>query len=124
MLVQERHNHQIVSKNIVECERVPGCIAAALEVLGDKWSPLLLKQLAENGSLKFSELELAFPGLSPRTLSQRLYSLCDADIVDKMPCSLHPIRFEYGLSPKGRDLVQVLRAMADWGEKYSASTVC
>ncbi len=110
-----------IAEKTVECERVPGCIALALEVLGDKWSPLLLKELAENGSLKFSELSAAFPRLSPRTLSQRLHALVDDDIVLKAPYSLHPLRFDYRLSVKGGDLITILRAMADWGEKYSPS---
>lgn len=110
---------KIVPDSAVECERVPGCIAAALEVLGDKWSPLLLKELAEGGALKFSELENACPRLSPRTLSQRLRQLDDEDIVTKVPYSLHPLRFSYSLTDKGRGLVKVLRAMADWGEKHS-----
>lgn len=108
-----------IQESTVECERVPGCIAAALEVLGDKWSPLLLKELAENGSLKFSGLETAFPRLSPRTLSQRLHQLSDEDIITKTPYSLHPLRYEYHLTQKGADLITILRTMADWGEKYS-----
>jgi DNA-binding HxlR family transcriptional regulator len=78
----------------------------------------LLKELAEHGSLKFSELEMLFPRLSPRTLSQRLRTLADEDIIMKAPYSLHPLRFEYRLSAKGSDLIAILRAMANWGEKY------
>lgn len=120
MALKQLHN-KVVPAKAVECERVPGCIALALEVLGDKWSPLILKELAENGSLKFSELSAAFPRLSPRTLSQRLHALVDEDIVLKAPYLLHPLRFDYRLSSKGSDLTTILRAMADWGEKYSPS---
>lgn len=114
---------RITPLTAVECEPSPGCIALALEVLGDKWSPLLLKEIAENGSLKFSDLEAAFARLSPRTLSQRLRLLVDEDILLKSPYSLHPVRFEYRLSEKGTDLITILRAMAQWGEKYSVSNV-
>lgn len=120
MALKQLHN-KVVNKKAVECEPVPGCIALALEVLGDKWTPLLLKELAENGALKFSEISAALPRLSPRTLSQRLHALADEDIVLKTPYSIHPLRFEYRLSTKGIDLTVILRAMADWGEKYSPS---
>ena len=116
--MKELHG-KVVLDSAVECERIPGCIAAALEVLGDKWSPLLLKELAENGSLKFSGFEAAFPRLSPRTLSQRLNQLGDEDIITKTPYSLRPLRFEYHLTKKGADLTTILRAMANWGEKYA-----
>lgn len=122
MALQETHD-KVIPEDAVECERIPGCVAAALEVLGDKWSALLLKELAQNGALKFSELQAALPGLSPRTLSQRLHVLVDQDIILKAPYSLHPLRYEYRLSKKGVDLTVILRAMADWGEKYQPASV-
>lgn len=109
---------KVVSARAMKCEDTPGCIQSALEVLGDKWSPLLLKELAETGEQKFSELEVALRTLSPRTLSQRLKMLQGQDIVTRTAYSVHPPRYSYRLTDKGRDLVKVLRAMADWGEKY------
>lgn len=115
--MKQIHGH-VVPDIAVECEPVPGCVAAALEILGDKWSPLILKEITENGLLKFSELQAALPRLSPRTLSQRLKQLEDEEVVGRLPYTLHPVRFSYSLTEKGRDLTAILRAMAAWGEKY------
>ena len=104
----------------MQCESKPGCIKAALEIIGDKWSPLLLKEMAEQGSRRFSDLAAALPGLSPRTLSQRLEHLEAEGVVAKKQYCEKPLRFEYSLTPKGTDLVAVIIAMGKWGEKYPA----
>ena len=102
-----------------ECESTPGCIKAALAILGDKWSPLLLKELAENGATRFSSLEKSLVGISPRTLSQRLDMLESESIIERLQYSTTPPRFEYSLTQKGADLVGVLVSMGKWGAKYS-----
>lgn len=101
-------------------ESSPGCIKAALCILGDKWTPLLISQLAEK-SLTFSELEKRLNGISPRTLSQRLQSLLENGIIMKQQYNEHPPRHNYHLTPKGADLTKILESMAAWGENHKAS---
>ncbi len=98
-------------------EKTPGCIQAALCILGDKWSALLIGQLV-SGAKTFGELEDVLSGISPRTLSARLTKLQEASIVLKRPYQDHPPRYRYELSEKGRDLQDILTSMANWGEKY------
>lgn len=105
----------------MECESRPGCIKAALGIIGDKWSPLILKEMAEQGPRRFSDMTTSLPGLSPRTLSQRLVHLENEDVITKRRYCERPERFEYVLTDKGTDLVQVIIAMGRWGEKYGAS---
>jgi DNA-binding HxlR family transcriptional regulator len=81
-------------------EKRKGCIQAALNILGDKWSPLLLGQLIA-GAKTFGELEVALGGIR----------------VKQMYCK-HPPRYRYELTNKGRELQNILRAMGDWGDKY------
>lgn len=100
-------------------EKRAGCIQAALNILGDKWSPLLLGQLT-GGAKTFGELELALGGISPRTLSARLDKLVEHDIVSKNLYCKHPPRYRYELTDKGIELQGILRAMGDWGNKYHA----
>ena len=95
----------------------PGCLQAALYIIGDKWSPLLLGQLME-GEKTFGELEMTLAGISPRTLSQRLDSLESEGIINKRQYCKHPPRYKYAPTKKGADLQLVLRQMADWGAKY------
>jgi DNA-binding HxlR family transcriptional regulator len=98
-------------------EKRPGCIQAALAILGDKWTPLLLGQLV-SGQKTFGELELMLTGISPRTLSARLTKLEDEGIIKKNQYNAHPPRFKYELTEKGKGLQEVLQNMANWGEKY------
>lgn len=100
-------------------EKRPGCIQAALQVLGDKWTPLLLGQLV-SGQKTFGELESMLTGISPRTLSARLEKLVDEGIVIKNQYNAHPPRYKYDMTEKGQGLQEVLQQMADWGEKYQS----
>ena len=94
-----------------------GCIAAAMEVIGSKWTALLLRDLA-GGPKRFGELQNSVAGINPRTLSQRLDELERCQILTKASYSEVPPRTEYSLTQKGLDLVPVLRQMAEWGNKY------
>lgn len=94
-----------------------GCVAAAMEIIGNKWTALLLRDLA-GGPKRFSELQLSVTGINPRTLSQRLDELERCQIITKASYAEVPPRIEYTLTPKGADLIPVLRQMAQWGDKY------
>jgi DNA-binding HxlR family transcriptional regulator len=94
-----------------------GCIAAAMQIIGSKWTALILRDLAA-GSKRFSELEKSIGGINPRTLSQRLDDLESHGIITKKSFAEVPPRIEYSLTPKGEDLIPVLRQMAAWGDKY------
>lgn len=108
---------EIVSKKIVNIEKKPGCVAGALCVMGNKWTPLIIMELS-SGPSRFSLLEAALPGISPRTLSQRLDDLEDKRIITKKSHAVVPPRVDYELTKKGRDLIPILKSMADWGGKY------
>lgn len=103
----------------MQCESKPGCIKAALEIIGDKWSSLILKEMAEHGPRRFSDLSTSLPGLSPRTLSQRLERMENEGVIEKRCYHERPVRHEYSLTTKGADLLAVIIAMGRWGEKYA-----
>ncbi len=94
-----------------------GCVAAAMEIIGAKWTSLLIKELV-NGPKRFCEFEEAIPKINPRTLSQRLDDLEAHGIVTKERFNEVPPRIEYKLTAKGQDLIPVLRSMAEWGNKH------
>ena len=100
-------------------EQHPGCVAAAAKIMGDKWTPLLIMEIA-SGRTRFSTIEKALPGISPRTLSQRLDSLEHCSILTKKSYNEVPPRVEYHLTDKGRDLIPILKSMAAWGNKHTA----
>jgi DNA-binding HxlR family transcriptional regulator len=100
-----------------------GCIASAMEIIGNKWTALILRDLA-NGPKRFSELEKSVGSINPRTLSQRLDDLETHHIITKRSYAETPPRIEYTLTKKGEDLVPVLKQMAAWGEKYYDASSC
>jgi len=92
-------------------------IERTLEVLGDKWTPLILNDLARGG-LCFGQLENSCDGISPRTLSQRLDKLEEEGVVSRHMYCERPPRYRYHLTPKGKELQTVLNRMAAWGARY------
>lgn len=101
-------------------EPIEGCVASALQIVGNKWTALLIRDLA-TGSKRFSALERSLEGISPRTLSQRLTDLEEHYIVTKQTYAESPPRTEYALTEKGKALIPILRQMAKWGEEYPQS---
>lgn len=100
-----------------------GCIASAMNIIGNKWTALILRDLF-NGPQRFSTLEKSVGKINPRTLSQRLDELEKQGIITKVSFSEVPPRIEYTLTKKGSDLVPVLEQMAAWGEKYYETSDC
>jgi DNA-binding HxlR family transcriptional regulator len=95
-------------------------LAAALERVGDRWSLLLIEALLE-GPRRFGELSDAVEGIAPNILSDRLKRLEGERIVRATPYSDRPPRFTYALTDEGHELAGVLRLLADWGSRGSAT---
>ncbi len=100
-----------------------GCIASAMEIVGNKWTALIIRDLFE-GSKRFGELEISVGNINPRTLSQRLDDLENHGIITKKSYSEVPPRVEYTLTRKGRDLLPIIEQMATWGTKYYDQPDC
>ena len=95
-------------------------LAAALERVGDRWSLLLIEALLA-GPRCFGELSDAVEGIAPNILSERLKRLEGERIVRATPYSDRPPRFTYALTDEGHELAGVLRLLADWGSRGSAT---
>src|ERR1700760_1890820 len=83
-----------------------GCIASAMEIIGNKWTALILRDLM-SGSKRFCELEKSVGSINPRTLSQRLDDLEAFGIITKQTFAEVPPRTEYTLTEKGQDLLPI-----------------
>jgi DNA-binding HxlR family transcriptional regulator len=94
-------------------------VARTLDIVGDRWTILILRDLILEGPRKFQDLQSAFPKISPNTLSARLKTLEQHGIVERRIYEDHPPRSEYVLTDKGRELRPVLRTLRVWGEKYT-----
>jgi len=106
----------VINKSIAASSS--GCIIAALSIVGDKWTALIIKELV-SGPKCYSEIDLALKGISPRTLSARLEKLVDKKVIDKLLYCEHPPRHKYVLTDKGSELEKILKAMIAWGDKYA-----
>ena len=93
-------------------------VARALDVIGEKWSLLILRELFRKGPLRFQELERGVGSVAPNTLSVRLKSLEQDGVIGARLYEKHPPRYEYFLTEKGKALGPVLKALYGWGERY------
>ena len=91
-------------------------IARALEVVGDRWTLLIVRDVSL-GLHRFDEL-LDNLGVASNVLTDRLHRLVDDDILERVQYSERPARFEYHLTRKGRDLGIPLLALMQWGDRH------
>jgi DNA-binding HxlR family transcriptional regulator len=91
-------------------------IARCLDVLGDTWSILILRD-AHAGLTRFDQFRKSL-GIAPTILTRRLSSLTEEGLLEKRLYSDHPPREEYVLTAAGRDFLPVLFMLGAWGRKY------
>ena len=89
-------------------------VAATAEFLGAKWTALIVHDLSE-GARRFCELERACPGISPRTLSERLRTLESEGFLERKSFPESPPRVEYSLTEKGSGLLSIIHEMSAFG---------
>ena len=94
-------------------------VARALDVVGERWSLLILRDLRRFGPLRFQDFGERLPGIAPNTLSARLKSLQAQGVVGVRLYEQHPPRYEYFLTEKGEALRPVLKALYAWGETHA-----
>jgi DNA-binding HxlR family transcriptional regulator len=93
-------------------------IANTLDVLGDKWTLLVIRDLFFLGKHRFGEFLASPEGIPTNILTDRLRRLEEHGIVTKVAYSAKPQRYEYHLTAKGTDLLPVLRAMVEWATRH------
>nr|WP_159881660.1 helix-turn-helix domain-containing protein [Paenibacillus puerhi] len=96
----------------IECS-----IEKALDVVGGKWSFLVLKELF-NGKRRFGELQRKLATISPKSLSDTLRHLEVHGVLERTAFATVPVTVEYKLTPKGEDLHQILKEMKLWAAKW------
>ncbi len=92
-------------------------VARTLDIIGERWTILILRDLFLQGGRKFQDFEASLTGISPNTLSLRLKRLEESGIIARRFYEEHPPRAEYVLTPKGRELGPVLKSLRAWGQK-------
>jgi DNA-binding HxlR family transcriptional regulator len=95
----------------------PCPVAKALEVLGDRWTLLVVRDLLR-GTRRFQDLQAGLPGIAPNILSDRLKLMERHGLVTRSFYSDHPPRAQYTLTERGQGLGLVVGALADWGSRH------
>jgi DNA-binding HxlR family transcriptional regulator len=96
-------------------------VACALDLAGDKWTLLVVRDLLR-GRHTYKELLAADEGIPTNILADRLKKMEQAALLRAEPYQDNPVRWRYELTPKGRDLGKILAAMAMWGKKHVRGT--
>lgn len=92
-------------------------IAGSLDVLGDRWSLLVVRDLF-SGKQRFGDFANAGEGIPTNILADRLARLEDSGIIESRPYQKNPVRYAYSLTAKGRELKPVLAALAMWSHRH------
>ena len=99
-----------------------GCVKAATAILGDKWTPQILRFFVNEETVRFCQVQDLVEGINPRTLSARLDTLEQNGIIIKQPTTSEN-RCEYSLTEKGQALIPILRDMHTWSQTFEPQTV-
>ncbi|WP_370191079.1 winged helix-turn-helix transcriptional regulator [Qipengyuania sp.] len=99
-----------------------GCpIANTLEIVGDRWSLVILRDMV-NGKRRYSDFLASPEGITTNVLADRLAMLERQGIIASEPYQRRPQRFEYGLTEKGWGLLPVLQEICRWGNRFIDGT--
>jgi DNA-binding HxlR family transcriptional regulator len=108
-------------------DRHPECVdetcpvARAVSVLDGRWTMLVIRDLL-GGTRRFGELRDSLPGISPKTLTDRLRALEEQGLVQRVMYPEIPPRVEYSLTERGQSLEPVIHALRDWGLTLADAT--
>jgi DNA-binding HxlR family transcriptional regulator len=98
----------------------PCPIAASLEVVGERWALLVIRELVM-GSTRFTDI-VRGTGAPRDRIAARLKVLEEAGVVERRAYQDHPVRHDYALTESGRALVPVLDALLAWGVEHAVAT--
>jgi DNA-binding HxlR family transcriptional regulator len=93
-------------------------VACTLDVLGDRWSLLVIRDVMR-GKRRYAQFLDSPEGIPTNILADRLKRLKAKGVIRAQRYSHHPPRLEYELTPRGEDLRPIMRAMVDWGVRHA-----
>lgn len=93
-------------------------IEVAFEVIGGKWKPLILWYLGEYGTLRFAQIQHLIPDITHRILTKQLRELEEHGLIRRKVYPEVPVKVEYSLTEKGKEVLPILDMMCDWADKY------
>ena len=109
--------------HIADCGDRSTCpLTNTLDVVGDKWTLLVIRDMLFVGKKQFGDFLDSPEGISTNILTERLKRLEECRIIEKRPYQSNPVRYEYVLTAAGHALKPVLMAIAAWGLAHIEGT--
>lgn len=103
-------------------EELPECpVATTVQLIGNKWKMLIIRNLIYNGKQRFSDFIRTIPAISKKVLTDNLRALEDDGLIEREVFAEVPPRVEYSLSEIGKSLRLIWDAMEAWGIEYKAN---
>jgi len=94
-------------------------ISCSLDVIGDKWSLLIIRDVMLRGKLSYSEFLNSEEGIASNILVNRLTILEEEEILVREVAPANKSKYIYSLTQKGADLMPIIIELMDWGAKYN-----
>lgn len=107
---------------MTQSRRSPCPVACSLDLIGDRWTLLIIRDMMFLGKHRFEEFLESSEGISTNILTSRLKFLEEMGLVEKQPYGNHPRRMNYQLTERGKSLRPVLKTMIAWGLKHIPDT--
>ena len=114
MNIKENHSE-------ADCKRSKCPVSCILEILGDKWTLLVVRDIFL-GKHTFKDLQSSAEKIPSNILTDRLKRLEQNEVVHRELYQTHPKRYRYYLTQKGRDLEPVMESLIVWSNKYMPET--
>ena len=105
-----------------DCMRSACPVSSVLDIIGDKWTLLVIRDMLFMDKRLYSELAKSMEKIPTNILADRLKKLESANIIEKKPYQDKPVRYAYSLTKRGESLRPVLIEMASWGNQFIAGT--
>jgi len=97
-------------------------ITNTLDLIGDKWTLLIVRDMLSNHKHRYGEFLAADEGITTNILADRLKRLEENGLIEKTPYQHNPVRYQYHLTERGKDLEPLVQAMIRWGLKHIPGT--
>jgi DNA-binding HxlR family transcriptional regulator len=111
------HLDQIPRLHQIDDDLCRRYLASSVELVGKRWSSAILLAISQ-GATRFSEITASVTGLSDRLLAQRAKELEQAGLVNREVIATTPVQVRYTLTERGRDLLESLQPLAQWGQRW------
>ena len=103
-------------------KRSPCPVATALDLVGDKWTLLIIRDIGFFARHRNKDFQQGVEGIPSNILASRLKMLLENKLIRRTPYQNNPLRYEYFLTDAGEGLLPVVKAMAKWGEVHVAGS--